>query len=263
MKSILTTLLILFVYSLTIAQNDYDSLEKYSYYIDGNNINNADLVNKYELAEGTGFYINRHHHKYFITAKHVISGCDYNGNQSVRYIDTMMIFYNDSNGLKIYKPWHIGIQELIKSHLCAPAYLYADTISVLKSDTNSVYCINNLANEITPEKTNGIIVFGFPLSNNISEGGYTIKPASKIISFNYELNTNVSISDSLGNTYIDSLNYYIKLKDFVVGNTLEGFSGAPVFVKNTDSNKWYLLGMMIAINTHANLICVIKSKYLF
>ena len=106
------------------------------------------------------------------------------------------------------------------------------------------------------------MIFGFPLSNNRNGGGYTIKPASKIISSAYKFDTNVSLTDNIGNTYIDSLNYYITLKDYVVDSTLEGFSGAPVFARNKDSNKWSLLGIMTATNTRLNIICVVKARYI-
>jgi len=41
---------------------------------------------------------------------------------------------------------------------------------------------------------------------------------------------------------------------------LAGFSGAPVFIQIGESNKWELLGILVAINEIRNSIYVLKGN---
>src|SRR6185312_4251924 len=73
MNRILITCLTLLLFTNTYCQsnNAFDSLKKYSYFIEG--INSKDGV----IATGTGFFIRTKDSLiYLITAKHVLSGCN-------------------------------------------------------------------------------------------------------------------------------------------------------------------------------------------
>jgi hypothetical protein len=56
---------------------------------------------------------------------------------------------------------------------------------------------------------------------------------------------------------IDSLRYEIQIKDSKISSAFGGFSGSPVFIRDSQG-KWDFLGILVAINQIRNSIYVVK-----
>src|ERR1043165_3046168 len=74
--------------------NPADSLIKYSYFLQGY------IDSTMSITQGTGFFINNNGENLLVTAKHVLSGCRFNGSKDRSLPDEMVLYYNEYDHLK-------------------------------------------------------------------------------------------------------------------------------------------------------------------
>src|SRR6185312_8202708 len=112
MNRILITCLTLLLFTNTYCQsnNAFDSLKKYSYFIEGINFKTG------AIATGTGFFIRtRNNVIYLITAKHVLSGCT-DSLVKFKEMPNYMNVFLDKNGTVIL----INIAVIKDTSQCLP-----------------------------------------------------------------------------------------------------------------------------------------------
>lgn len=65
---------------------------------------------------------------------------------------------------------------------------------------------------------------------------------------------------------IDPFNYYVYTKSITIDSTLSGYSGSPIFLKDSKSKKWKMIGTFCAHTDTTNLneraILYVRREYL-
>lgn len=254
--------------------NDYDSLKKYSYYIEG--VSYVDnYLQTYERSEGSGFFIKFKSDTYYITAKHVLDGCNDYLVKEPYAPNRMSIRLHDENGKLNNERIFIYTETVKDTSVCRLIELYPDIITYKIHNSNhyKIYTIENFSSFELPKIKGDIIIFGFPMIANHeiigNEQIYVEKPASELLIKNYEFYelhefvTNLEISFSNRNIVnIDSSNYAINTNDIFIDERIKGFSGAPCFIKDLSTGNWLLLGIEVGINPSFNNLYIIKSQFI-
>ena len=259
MRKLFIVFLIL-IWFESFSQESADSLKKYSYFTNGAKY--EDTTGHYCFIQGTGFFIKQNGRKRYISAKHVLLNCNYNGEQTGCRPDKIMVFYNDNDKVRIGLTWRFDITKFTKTHDCSPVYKSPDTITVLKEDTNSIYSIEHLIPSKPIKSLGEIVIYGFPLTNNIKSGWYTLRQASKISSKDFAFDSSFFVADKKGVLQKDLVNYRLFLNDYRITPELGGFSGSPVFAFDIEDKRWYFLGILSAIDPERNLLFIVKAKYI-
>ena len=195
-------------WSVFVCQNisEEDTLIKYSYFLQGYEDSTA------SISQGTGFFINNNGESELITARHVLTGCRFNGSKNLNVPDEMMVYLSDSLTL-VFSP---GPKTIKDTAGCQQYYVSPDIISYPIRDTieRDVYSIDSLL--IASRQKGKIVFFGFPSYNNIDSGRYFVKPARKLVISNYELHETFTYKNPAGSYVIDTINYTIKPDDLLV-----------------------------------------------
>jgi hypothetical protein len=233
-------LLLLFIGSTAHSQILLNPLKKYSYYLTGSKSNYA---MSFTMA-GTAFFIRQGNSLYLITAKHIINGCVNNQKQPF-YPETIFIWLHDSSNTEgIAVP--IDISKIRDTLKCPTLPDDADVIALKMSDIrlNNVYSVEKYLSPIF-SKVADIEIFGFPENNTPTKiAGYTNPSNLHIPSNKYQI---VRLTDT--NTgMVDNKNLYIFSTAVRLDNTLGGYSGSPIFIKDGKSKNWRLLGVMFGHN---------------
>ena len=101
--------------------NPADSLVKYSYFLQGY------IDSTTSVTQGTGFFINNNGEKLFVTAKHVLSGCRFNGSKDRNLPDEMVLYYNED--YLRFRSFPLNIKEIKDTTACLQYYLSPDIIA--------------------------------------------------------------------------------------------------------------------------------------
>lgn len=227
-----------------------EELKKYTYYIVG--FRHESSV-KY-FRNGSGYFIKDNNQLFFVTAQHVLNGCEFVDTckpiVKTPYPDTMQIYLTTEgkfNGRKIT----IDIRKIKDTSVCASIPYTPDLIAYKIDDPipDTVYTINDFLPFTLPKKKSEIDIYGFPYLANIDKEGYYMESPASHLSFNkyefynyypYKINAcNVS------KTIIDSMNYVVKTTN-ISYDSLRGYSGSPVFIRNRKNNKWAFIGTFVA-----------------
>lgn len=233
-----------------------DSLVRYSYFLQGYNDSTG------SITQGTGFFLNNAGQNEFITAKHVLTGCRFNGSKNANVPDEMLVYFNEDSALN-FNFYPLRTKEIKDTSGCLQYYLSPDVISYPLKDTvyKNVSSIDDFLPSRVPNKKGKIIFFGFPSYNNIDSGLYSVKPAVKSEIIKYKLFESFTFNEENGARIIDSINYTIKPADTLIVSRLKGFSGSPVFIEDNENAKWSFLGVIIAIDDKNNLLSIVKPRY--
>ena len=245
-------------FSQYYSYNPADSLIKYSYFLQGY------IDSTTSITQGTGFFINNNGENLLVTAKHVLSGCRFNGSKDRSLPDEMVLYYNEYDHLK-FRSFPLNIKEIKDTAVCLQYYLSPDVIAYPVKDTsgNEINSINPFLSSYLPYHKGKIVVFGYPSYNNMDSGQYFVRPALKLEMLNYKLYDNYNYTDHDGSSITDTLNYTIKPADTLIPSHLKGYSGSPVFIWDYDKEKWFFLGVVIAVDDKNNLLTIVKPKNLF
>jgi hypothetical protein len=246
---ILTVRLLAFLVSLCCAftpahsqENPrYDSLQQYSYRFSFDApMGGEDFYH----AGGTGFFIRKKDRLYFITARHVMTGCGSENLKDPLYPDSLsIIFPVDSTRLSI------GIKKWKDSAACKTFVEMAD-IMAIAIDTSKAKGIASLEKLIAPLPANmeqEFVTFGYPTRAYNPQ-----KPLAPPVQMGsgrysrYKLRSNaIAVKGKM-----DSYNYWIEDTAITIDRTLKGRSGSPVFTWDKKSNSWKLMGVFVGSVTN-------------
>ena len=209
-----------------------DTLMKYSYRINGTVFSES-----FYTVDGTGCFYKKGDSLYFITAKHVLSGCMMSRKAIWKngvYPDMLIISGKDVS-------FFVDIGKIKDTATCLPQLQSPDIISIpVENKFNlEVYSIENFK---TDSISNGgqIKIFGFPSDSNIKNGraNYSAPPG--------ELDWDSGSYTAVNHSFINILS---SNRQIPPNEKLKGYSGSPVFFKEDGSNEWKISGIFAAIIT--------------
>jgi hypothetical protein len=238
--------------------NPADSLIKYSYFLQ------CYIDSTMSVTQGTGFFINNNGENLLVTAKHVLSGCRFNGSKDRNLPDEMVLYYNEDDHLK-FRSFPLNIREIKDTAACLEYYLSPDVIAYPINDTSEkeVNSINSFLYTRLPSHRGKIVIFGYPSFNNMDSGQYFVRSAMKLEIHSYRLYEKYTYRDPDGSFVTDTINYTLKTTDTLASSHLRGYSGSPVFIWDYVQEKWVFCGVIIAIDDKNNLLTIVKPKNLF
>jgi hypothetical protein len=246
--------------------NNYDSLRKYSYFVYGL-YNENPLAGTALMADGSGYFYRKDGMLFFVSAKHVLSGCNSNGvsyHRTSNYPSQLAILLNDSNGHASNGVVYINTQKIMDTCNCPPDTLEPDVISIYIPSTSipngyPVFSVENFKQIDDFKKDKKISIFGFPTDERVSGNNcdYT-KDASHIFIEDYRIK-DIENYENNKKVYIDSIEYRIFPKTIISYEKMKGYSGSPVFVKYR--RRWYLLGTITGL-LDENSYIVLKTHYM-
>lgn len=272
-----TLILSLFITTKLYSQDKVpsDSLIKYSYFIMGVNYGDSSATQYLAQSQGSGFFIKYKSDTFFITAKHVLDGCDDNLVKHTYAPDRMSISLHDENGKPTYQWLSVFTKTIKDTSVCRLFAMYPDIIGYKVNNVHKykIYLIENFSNTGLPKKKGNIKIFGFPsMANHEMLGNmpiYVDKPASNLLikKFNLYANNQFSINNEISFSnrkiiHIDYFNYAINTTDIIIDEKIKGYSGSPCFIKDLTTDKWVFFGIQVAINPALNNLYIIKPKFI-
>jgi len=207
-------------------QTNKEDFSQYSYQI------SIEIRGEKKTANGTGFFLFYDSSFYFITAEHCLTGCKQNTRPILS--DTASIFGIDSNGA-IYTIVSVDISNVKKELLSCPPHwdIIALKISGKILDKTKIHSVEKF---IKPpfETTSDAMFIGFP--------GYVNKTST----FVFAPSTTLFFDSSNIECFQDSsrLYYTISYNKSINQDSIDGYSGSPVFLKNSSKNEWRILGAL-------------------
>jgi hypothetical protein len=233
-----------------------DSFAKYSYRIFGmKSINDK----KYISAGGTGFFIKDKGRLFFITAMHVVSGCEDDSTKDRNFPDTLYIIEKEpGKDASLFYP--LPTKQLIKIP-CNTMKESGDymVFPIPDSQMQNVYSVERF---IQPpfKKLQTLSVWGYPANKSVKKEELDFTDPSPIL-LNLAGNEFVRMAGS--NKRIDSLRYFV-IAD-IKTDGLAGYSGSPVFLKDKESKKWRVAGIFVATTVdpkrHKKFIVITKIDF--
>ncbi len=217
-----------------------DSLQKYSYQLLGLVIKDKDIVQPYG---GSGFFIRASKRLFFITAKHVVSGC-LDSNTKIDSFPTVMQITIKTNS-HFEGVINLPIKEITKSIKCDSINKAPDFQIFEVKENKNVQSIESLI--IPPfENVSQLIICGYP-SNLVKS--YNLHPNTSIIKIDIDNNDiSIPIYDGIAQDY----NFSIKTK---YEDWLWGYSGSPVFIKDKNTNSYRIMGLLAAAAGEYLIVC--------
>lgn len=265
MKSILLLFCIILSFVSSKGQQKVfqDSLAQFSYLLYGSTVlNKENQVTKVQGRQATGFFIKKNKRIYFVTAKHAVTNYLTESEKTKEFPERYNVYshYSDQFDFIPLPPVWITAKSRNKGGLNGPDIFVHEVTDKLSGFPISIVDLgNNDADLIPTKKEYGEIrFFGFPENMNwIEKDLIQISPPYLFTTKNFTIAENFlnQIGNEIG---IDSLRYEVQIKDLKVNAGLAGFSGAPVFIKNGQTNKWEFLGVLVGINEIKNSIYVVN-----
>ena len=246
-----------FTSTLALAQtNVMDTLQKYSYYVFGNKESPDGL--SMQTVEGTCFFVKAGNKTFLVSAKHVItSWSTSDASKPDLYPDTLFVRFPVAD-TDSFIDYPIDIR-IIKAHVQGSYYYNEPDIFVMEFPETDKIQINTIEDIKLDDPPKGLlasaVVYGFPpqINNKIKIGAYL---EARLFSSPYE---NITYRDNKRNVPVsDTINYLIKCTTDVQG----GYSGAPVFLKNDGSERWYFAGIVSQGVPVDNYFFVVKPVWL-
>ncbi len=187
------------------------------------------------IATGTCFFIRQQDRLFFVTAKHVLAGCRDDNSKNPNFPDTMHVILHSGSNLNT---GNIGFtsKEITDTIDCNKITASPDIIVLeFEDQVKDVYSVDSF---LSTPSNNAItfVLFGFP-GTEMYKGSPHFAAASKIYgeqSRNWQL-TNDGV--------VDTVNYYLFAN---TSDNLDGFSGSPVFIRERKTDKWQLVGILVA-----------------
>ena len=246
-----------FIPNLVLAQtNIMDTLQKYSYYVSGKKKSPDGL--SMQTVEGTCFFVKAGNKTFLVSAKHVMTyWSTSDASKPDLYPDTLFIrFPAADTGRFIDYP--VDIRQ-IKAHVQGSYYYKEPDVFVLEFPDTAKIQINTIEDITLHDPPKDLlasaVVYGFPpqISDGIKKGAYL---EARLYSSPLE---NITYQDNKRNVPVsDTINYLIKCRTDVSG----GYSGAPVFLKNDGSDRWYFAGIVSQGVPGDNYFFVVKPVWL-
>jgi hypothetical protein len=263
----ITFLLLPLIFSFIIGKGQpqvfQDSLAQFSYLLFGSTVLNKENRPKKVLGKlATGFFIKKDERIYFVTAKHAITNHLNGGEQRNDFPENYNVYshYSDQfNFLPMSAVWMSDSSKIKERLNDADIFTCQGTVKLNGFAISTGSLPKDPKGFIRSKSGYGEIrFFGFPEKmNKIENGIIQIAPPYLFTTKNFTIAQNFinQIGNEIG---IDSLRYEVQIKDSKVTFALGGFSGAPVFIRTGQENKWEFLGVLVAINQIRNSIYIVK-----
>ncbi len=191
---------------------------------------------------GSFFFIREREKMYLITAKHVVCGCKGGiGEEKEEIASQMFVFYRDSMA-----SISVDITKIIDTCHCPLIEPDIIAIEIKGSQVNKFHSVEKF---ILPpfSKTDNIEIFGYPKYDYGKYNNNLIMPRPSHIHIDKK-NTTFFIRSFKNSDKLDSSFVGIQNKGLSLGDSLHGFSGAPVFIKELHSSRIRLMGVFSAIS---------------
>lgn len=237
--------------------SDTDSLKKYSYNIVGLTYHNGHT----SIYQGTGFFIKKGYDNLFVTARHNLLQCDSQNTKELSAPKEMRVLLTDISGEFTGEYLELYLNKLYDTGRCVLPHIDTDVIvyNIRNPKKYVLYTINNLIYPKLLGKKWYVNVFRFPAKEiEVKDHVLVEKTASQLYFKKYKFLEYDTYKSPTGLTLIDSLNYMIKSRKVPL-DSLGGYSGSPVFIKDKKDKKWKLLGLAIAV-FDGNKLVVTKQK---
>lgn len=216
-----------------ITNDTTETLKKYSYLVYGQKNN--------KIHNGSGFFIKHKEIIYFVTARHVITGCRGDGNKIKFQPDIMNILDKDKEST-----YPINVIEIFEKCTCYPQNEELD-VEIIRINSPWDLGLNtiNAFIGVSMFDYDYFATWGFPFYNMVENNEYDIMK-------NPVLTSGKTPDFFMSRPFVDktktkedNFNYLLNLKNITFNTNLEGASGSPVFLKNTNTNKWQIIGALI------------------
>jgi len=234
-----------------------DAVMKYSYAVSGTYINpyHPEKLTHYT---GSGFFVRVSQKIFFVTARHVISGCREKTGAKKNFPDTMNISLHGENGVPVLPVIPIVVSSYRDSGVC-PAIKYPDIAAVQVPDSfmNKIFITDALVETEEPEISGPVTIAGFPSGKNT---GQLPGPASSIDFTVYKILDSLNYINSERELETDSTNYILLTKQTAIDSSLKGYSGSPVF--EFSKNSWHFRGILMGASIPGKYFVIVKQKYL-
>jgi len=266
MKLICTAIFLSFT-SLCLAQHDYDSLRKYSYYIIGtyDQLDSGTVVARGRIT-GTGYFVRNDGRTFFVTAKHVLAGTDESCNKVIPPDDQGNMMISLVNDAGIMQPEFLTLNAKTIRDTAACNYLQnsPDIIAyeINNPENYTIYSIEHFLPAYLPKERGKIITFGYRDSLDVDDGTPVSRESIPLVTKDYGFYSNYRFYRGKENGR-DSINYLVEQKDaFFSIRELKGHSGSPAFIKDTKRNRYIFLGTLVGMNYNTNNLSFVKPLYI-
>lgn len=241
----------------TISFTQPDSLRKYSYHIYGVRVDSTVI----QEAGGSGYFVRNNNKIFFVTANHVITGCEAKdtcqpSQKPKTFPSEMNIFLTNFDGTLSFKPIPVSVGYLQVILPCTDAGLLPDIASYELRSTpkETIYSIENFLDTPLPTDIGEISIYGYPSSATYTPYGKVLASSTNLLLNDFSFFEFYNYKACGGVMAIDSINYIVKPKDSIENN-LFGFSGSPAFIKNKKDRQWHFIGTFVG--------SVENDKYMF
>jgi len=222
-------LLALLVSFNSYSQFNQDSLSKYCYSIFGYTPPSHSFF-------GSGFFIRRNNSLYFVSAKHVVTGCIYGA--YLKHFPKEMNIVIDSPKTLI----NARVELIAKRDPCSVSFKDSDFV-VTKVSSRFMKYVHSVEAFILPpfDSLQEADIYGFPHYRELK------RRKMDIFEPPYKMNLPHQISSLFVNESsekIDLTSCFFEVGSFMSDyDSLGGFSGAPIFVKDAFSPRVRILGI--------------------
>ncbi|CAN5742772.1 hypothetical protein BH11BAC4_BH11BAC4_26790 [soil metagenome] len=267
MKFTVIVIILIFGSLRSFAQNDYDSLRKYSYYIVGtyNNWDSGNLVSTGRIT-GTGYFYRQDSNLFFITAKHVLTGTDELCRKMIPANDSGLMTISLVNDAGIMQPGFLSLNAKMIRDTSACNFLQnsPDIISyeIYNPENYKIYSVEHFFPSYLPTERGKIITFGYRDSLDKSENSYISRESIPLLTNYYGLYTNYKFYRGNENG-VDSINYLVEPRDALFSMLeIQGHSGSPAFIKDVKRNRFVFLGTLVGMSYVNKNLSIVKPPIL-
>jgi hypothetical protein len=185
---------------------------------------------------GTCSFIKRGDNIYLVTAKHVLYDCD-----------------SASNHIKVKPDMALlnllGTLNITQLRIPMPTDTCMDEdkdpdLTVIKMDKSLIGKVNTIDEFIIPPLTQfgKLMIFGQGMKGDSISLRFDQQHKIEIEENSFTFYSSPPVKDT---NFIDSIHIFIETRKTTVGNWMKGFSGAPVFLRNTKTGGWRFCGIFV------------------
>lgn len=218
-----------------------NEFKKYSYNILGSK--QLDSI-KHSIVNATGFFIRKNKRLFFVTALHVLTGCKDDNNKIENYPDSLFIVIKspDKNKEGLLIPIVTKVNEPCTKGALVPDFV----IFEMPKDMPELNKVKSVENYFSPAfaSVNEMYLAGFP-GKGYWIGDERRLPMAKSLDCKI---SDLNIPKAVVAGDIDTINFWMQTECHL--DSIAGFSGGPVFMKDTRSNRWRVAGITVGAVTN-------------
>lgn len=192
------------------------------------------------MVLATAFFIRMQNRLFLITASHVLTGCKRNGKDPASPNEFYVPIYTN---LKDFEGMIKIDAKPIKDTFICNGFGQQSDIGIVEVKSHLSSKINSVEQFLAPpfEETTDIEIFGFAGKEQSVVDSNAVSPLSHLTIksstyfFHYLINPTSAYEREV---------YYVSAKGITIDSRLDGFSGSPVFIQDSASLGWRIVGLM-------------------